>query len=138
MHTRKLSSLMLIAAVMLVTSSAAEARSAVLQDPPPVVFGCQLPMKTVQNKLKQAFVNRGWNAKWVGNGHLIGKIIVRNKHTLVVDVRYNTRQFDINFKNSDNLKYRVRDGVQYIHSNANKWMMNVNNDARKLLSSKCH
>ena len=124
-------------ALILALPGVAEARSARLQDPPAVKFGCQLPMKTVQNKLKQVFIKRGWTVKWVGNGHLIGKIRVRNKHTLVVSVRYNTRQFDINYKNSDNLKYRVKNGVQYIHSNANKWMMNVSRDAQELLSSKC-
>ncbi|RTZ58495.1 MAG: hypothetical protein DSZ32_06850 [Gammaproteobacteria bacterium] len=124
-------------ALMISAPGAAQARSSVLTDPPPVKFGCQLPMKTVQNKLKQAFIKRGWTAKWVGNGRLVGRIKVRNKHTLVVSVKYNTRQFDIDFKNSDNLKYRVKDGVQYIHSNANKWMMNVSREAQKLLSAQC-
>ena len=137
MNIRKFSSLALVAAFMLAASATAEARSAVLQDPEPVIFGCQLPMKKVQNALKKAFINRGWTARWVGNGHLVGKIIVRNKHTLVVNVKYNTRQFDINYKNSKNLKYRVRDGVQTIHPNANKWMRNVQNDATALLSSLC-
>ena len=126
-----------LALTLLTISGAAEARRAVLHDPEPVKFGCQLPMKTVQKALKKAFVNRGWTAKWVGNGHLIGKIVVRNKHTLVVGVRYNTRQFDINYKNSNNLKYRVKNGTQTIHPNANKWMMNVDREATAILSSKC-
>jgi len=133
----KFSTLLLIIAVALTTSNTAEARSTVLRDPQPVTFGCQLPMKTVQHALKKAFINRGWTIKWVGNGHLIGKIVVRNKHTLVVSVKYNTRRFDIDYKNSINLKYRVKDGVQIIHPNAVKWMQNVNKEATAILSSKC-
>lgn len=127
----------LVGLALFTASGTAEARRAVLEDPQPVKFGCELAMKTVQKGLKEAFAGRKWTTKWVSNGRLVGKIIVRNKHTLVVEVKYNTRQFDINYKNSNNLKYRVKDGVQTIHPNANKWIMNVNNDATSILSSKC-
>lgn len=127
-----------ILANMLVLQSPAQARSAVLVDPEPVEFGCKLSMAQAKKAIKTGLRTREWTHKTKKPGHLEGHIVVRGKHTLWVDVHYTGTSFDINYKDSDNLNYKVKDnGVRRLHPNANSWMNNLKNDIRNSAYTMC-
>ena len=65
------------------------------------------------------------------------QIIVRNKHTLAVEIKYTNKSFDINYKSSKNLNYSANDGKPRIHPNDNSWMQNINNDISSQLNYMC-
>ncbi|MDT8344882.1 MAG: hypothetical protein RQ752_10685 [Thermohalobaculum sp.] len=74
----------------------------------------------------RAGAKRGWIFTDERPGHLIGNIIVRGKHFVEIDVKFNTENFSINYKSSRNLNY---DPVRYeIHPNYNSWITNLEQD----------
>ena len=72
---------------------------------------------------------RGWTFEDVAPGHMIGKVNVRNKHFATVDVTFDTEQFSINYKSSQNLNYNA--DTKEIHPNYNKWVQNLRNDIQQ-------
>lgn len=112
--------------MLVLQSSAHAARRAVLIDPEIMEYGCKLSMTQAENVIKAGLRAREWTYKLKKRGHIEGRILVRGKHTLWVDISYTQRTFDINYKDSDNLNYQVKDdGTRYLHPNANSWMTNL-------------
>ena len=87
--------------------------------------------------ISAGLASRGWLITNKKPGKLVAQVIVRNKHTLVVSIKYTDDSYDIDYLNSDNLNYKTKDGVAYIHPNANSWMDNINQDIRSQLSILC-
>ena len=113
-------------AMFALVNNAQAARRAPLADPEPMQFGCKLSMEQAENAIKSGLRERQWTYKKKQPGLIEGKIVVRGKHTLWIDIAYTQHSFDINYKNSDNLNYRVDDdGMRYLHPNGNSWMHNV-------------
>jgi hypothetical protein len=112
--------------------------AAKLIDPPRSEWGCELTNERVLQGITAGLIGRGWvlssNDK---NGNLVAQVIVRGKHTLVVDISYTTSAYDINYKSSDNLKYKLKNEVPYIHRNANSWMDNIQLDITAQLQALC-
>lgn len=84
-------------------------------------------------QVKQAIVRagalRGWVITPVRDGHMIGDINVRNKHTAKVDIGYDAGGFSIKYVDSTNLRYRKdEDGKDVIHNNYNRWVNNLRHD----------
>ena len=51
-------------------------------------------------------------------GPIVAEIVVRGRHTLVVDIEFDSMSFDISYKSSINLSYQVREGgTHIIHRN---------------------
>jgi ABC-type xylose transport system substrate-binding protein len=84
-----------------------------------------------QDAARRAIVSAGVNQRypWVVVGESAGKLtlqsVVRGKHTLVVDVTYDTKAFSIKYAGSTNMNAEVLDGVQLIHPNYNKWVQQL-------------
>lgn len=76
--------------------------------------------KDVDNSIIRAGATLGWSIKKVGPGHLVGTLHLRD-HVAVVDITYDSKVYNINYKDSTNLKY---DGTN-IHSNYNGWVQNL-------------
>lgn len=74
----------------------------------------------VANAIKRAGAGLGWVMKEEGPGHMVGTLFLRD-HVAKVDITYNTKSFDITYKDSTNLNY---DGTN-IHSNYNGWVSNL-------------
>jgi len=54
-------------------------------------------------------------------GPIVAEIVVRGRHTLVVDIEFDSMSFDISYKSSINLSYQVREGgTHIIHRNENR------------------
>ena len=119
--------------------SAAHARAAKpLLNPGSSEWGCKLSMSEVKRGIDTALLIKEWSPSDSRTGYTQGKIIVRGKHTLVVDINYTENTFEIKYKSSDNLKYSKNDeGVEMIHPNANSWMSNLNHSISIVLRGKC-
>lgn len=65
----------------------------------------------------------GWQMRKQSPGHIVGILHLRS-HMAEVDVTYNTKSYNINYKNSTNLKYDPSKNI--IHSNYNGWIQNLN------------
>jgi hypothetical protein len=117
--------------------SSAYGRSREFVDPAPVQIGCTLSQDKVLKAISSGLVGRGWYLTSKKPGDLVAKIIVRNKHTLVVAIKYTNKMFDIDYKSSDNLNYHESDGKKYLHPYAISWMNNLSNDIQAQLSLYC-
>ena len=71
---------------------------------------------------------RGWKMTMLEPGLIRGKIVVNNKHTVEVNITYNETDFSINYWNSNNMNYTVRDGVRNIHPKYNRWVRILKED----------
>jgi antibiotic biosynthesis monooxygenase (ABM) superfamily enzyme len=121
---------------LLVVSSKVQA--APLVNPQPIQVPCERSLKDVKKAIWLALIGRTWNPLDKGPGAIEAKVIVRGKHTLVVDIKYDTKSVMIRYKDSDNLNYHVsKDGEATIHRNANSWMENIANDTRNQLAIAC-
>ena len=139
MILRRIKPYLMALAVVGVVGSTSIAHSANLKDPEPSLWGCDLSPEQVLQGIRAGLVGRGWIVtEDDGQGNLVAQILVRAKHTLIVDIVYNDQSFDINYKDSDNLDYRIRrNGTVNIHRNANSWMNNIRMDITAQLSALC-
>ena len=71
---------------------------------------------------------RNWVSEAVSPGHIEATNVIRGKHTVVVDIRYNTETFSINYKSSQNLNYVS--ATNMIHPNYNSWIRLLEADIR--------
>ena len=129
-----------IAAVIgfLLTTTSVEARRAKpLEDPPRATWGCELTKKQVKQGIATGMTSLGWTPQSQSDGTVFGVIVVREKHTLRVTVKFDTTSFDIDYLSSGNLKYKEVNGVKKIHPHGNGWMRNLNNAILANLQLEC-
>ena len=119
--------------------STAYARAAKpLLNPGPTAWGCTLSLSEVKKGIDTGLFVREWTSSNAKTGYVQGKVVVRGKHTLVVDINYTESSFEIKYKSSDNLKHSINSsGVEKIHPNANSWMDNLNSSIVAALKSEC-
>ena len=139
MRLRSMKSCFMALAIVGVIGSASTARSANLNDPEPSLWGCELSQEQVLQGITVGLIGRGWSViENDGQGNLVAQIVVRAKHTLIVDIAYDDQSFDINYKDSVDLEYRIRrNGTANIHRNANSWMNNLREDIAAQLLTLC-
>ena len=130
--------LLILLCYFLVVNTASARAAKALINPATSEWGCKLSTDEVKLGLSSALIARGWSMSNQKPGYMQAKVIVRGKHTLVVDINYTENSFDIKYKSSINLKYKVdSECIEKIHPNANSWMENVRSDATKILSNMC-
>lgn len=113
-------------------------QAAPLVNPQPIQVPCETSLKDVKKGIWLALIGRTWNPVDKGEGLIEATVVVRGKHTLVVDIKYDTKSVAIRYKDSDNLSYHVsNDGKATIHRNANSWMENIAKDTRNQLAVAC-
>ena len=139
MRLGSMKSCLMALAIIGLIGSASTARSANLNDPAPSLWGCELSQEEVMQGITAGLIGRGWSIiDNDGEGHLVAQVIVRGKHFLTVDLTYDDQSFDIDYKESANLEYRLkRNGRAKIHRNANSWMNNIRQDITVQLSALC-
>ena len=92
--------------------------------------GQKLSLDAVGKVITSAGVTLGWQMKTVKPGTIVGTLNLRN-HTAVVEVTYNTENYSINYKDSENLKYNGTN----IHPNYNGWIRNLDSGIRAQLKT---
>ena len=129
----------ILVGMLTIFGSVPTAHAAILIDTPRAEWGCELSPEQVVQGITSALISRGWIVTDSNSdGNIVAQIIVRNKHTLVVDIAYDKKSYDIAYKSSINLNYKDNgDGTAVIHRNANKWISNIHQDIVKQLSALC-
>jgi hypothetical protein len=84
-------------------------------------------MENIEKAIMRAGLTLGWQIAPKGPGHAEGVLVLRT-HRAVVDITYDTKSFNINYKDSLNLDYREKDKT--IHSNYNGWIQNLEKGIR--------
>jgi len=78
----------------------------------------------ITNGIIRAGNSLGWQMRKQSPGHIVGILHLRT-HMAEVDITYDTKSYNINYKNSTNLNYDPSKNI--IHSNYNGWIQNLNN-----------
>lgn len=79
----------------------------------------EVSVKAVHTAIIRACVLLEWVPKEKNPNTIRASILVRNKHTVVVDIPYSANSYSIKYVNSINMKAKP-DGT--IHPNYNKWV----------------
>jgi len=140
MITRSQVTLTILVLVFFSFSGSAHARAAKpLVTPEPAEWGCTLALSEVKSGIEAGMKSREWASAETSQGHITAKIIVRGKHTLIVDIDYTKSRFEIKYKDSKSLKYSVdSEGIKKIHPFASTWMENLKVSIVPELQRKCH
>jgi hypothetical protein len=123
--------------LLLATTNVQARRVKPLQDPPKASWGCELTKKQVTKEITAGMISLNWTPQSQKDGTVFGVLVVREKHTLRVRVKFDTTSFDINYVSSVNLKYKEVNGVKKIHPYANDWMRNLSNTILVNLQPEC-
>jgi hypothetical protein len=75
----------------------------------------------VQEAIVRAAKSLAWTLSPDGERKFVATLVVRNKHTIAVNVAYTSEKFSVTFHSSNNMKYEVKDGVAMIHPYYNDW-----------------
>ena len=84
-------------------------------------------MENIEKAIMRAGLTLGWQIVPKGPGKIEAILNIR-KHQAVIDITYDTKSFNINYKDSVNLDYR--EGDKTIHSNYNGWIQNLEKGIR--------
>lgn len=76
--------------------------------------------------IRRAGTGLGWQMKSVAPGQILGVLYLRS-HVAKVDITFDTKTFNIQYKDSVDLDYKTEDGANTIHSNYNGWIQNLEN-----------
>lgn len=96
----------------------------------PVVANKAVSMDDMQKAIVRAGVGLGWQMKPVSPGLIVGTLNLRT-HMAMVDVNYDTKTYNISYKDSSNLDYTG----DSIHKNYNSWVQNLDKGIRAQLSN---
>ena len=86
----------------------------------------------VEKAIIRAGTGLGWVMKKMNDGNIQGTLVLR-KHEAVVAIKYNSKEYSINYIDSKNLDYNP--GENTIHPNYNGWIQNLNKAIRVQLST---
>jgi hypothetical protein len=93
-------------------------------------YGKPVTMTDVERAIIRAGLALGWQMRPVKPGHIQGTLNLRT-HTAVVDITYDTKSYNIAYKDSTNLDYN--DGR--IHRNYNGWIQNLEKGIRAQMAA---
>jgi hypothetical protein len=87
----------------------------VINEPLQRADGGRLTDARVMQAIFSAAAQRKWTLGQAAGGLVTATLVIRNKHTMVVDIMYGASTISARYRSSINLKYWVRNGVPYIH-----------------------
>lgn len=103
-------------------------RQSPLVDPAPIAVPTGLTDVQVGKAVKAALIGRGWTVGEEQAGSVAASLS-RDEWVAKIRVDFNTKQVQIRYVDSTNLKYEVkRDGTRLIHSNYMGWMQYLSGD----------
>ena len=80
----------------------------------------KLTLSDYEKAITRAGTYRRWVSNPVAPGHIEATNVIRTKHTVVIDIFFNTETFSIDYKNSTHLKWDPTSRT--IHPNYNSWV----------------
>ncbi len=78
-------------------------------------------LEDINKAVAVAATIKHWTLSNATPGHATASLVVRDKHTVVVDIVYTEKALSMRYKDSTNMHYQNRDGDEYIHRKYNKW-----------------
>ena len=98
-------------------------------------YGSKKPtLEEVQAALSRAAEIRGWTIEDISPGHAIGRILVRGKHSVTIDITYTTETMSMTYVDSSNMDFRSDSDGEVIHLKYNAWINNLLSTLRKQLA----
>ncbi len=94
--------------------------AALLRDPRPIPLPPAMSKAQVQQIILAALDYRGWQPGKVENNALVATLAIR-KHMIKMIIDFSGADIVFRYKESINMKYLERSGLQYIHENYNVW-----------------
>ena len=77
----------------------------------------------MRNAILKGCIEKNWSPVERSPGLIEATLVVRSKHTVVVEIPYTNQGYKINYKSSINMEYTENsDGTFRIHPNYNKWV----------------
>ncbi|HET7930296.1 MAG TPA: hypothetical protein VFL63_02765 [Rhodanobacteraceae bacterium] len=111
-------------------------RQVPLVDPQPILVPANVSQAHVKQVIGTALSARGWRIVKNVPGE-IDAVYDPRDFSVTIAVHYNTKQIQINYVTSNNLRYEVKNGVRYIHTNYQSWIKNLVTDiSNSLMLSK--
>jgi hypothetical protein len=105
-----------------------------LVDPEPIAVPAGLNIDQVAKAVKVGVTSRsGWIVTKDQPGQVEATLSVRD-HMLKVNIPYSTSSVAIKYVDSQNLDYKDKAGVKYIHPKWNNWTRNVLSDIQRELN----
>lgn len=76
----------------------------------------------VKNAIIKGGAVHGWKVIDEKPDQLTLQLLVRNKHTVVINAAYDSRGYRFSYVSSNNMDYFPRNKKPYIHSSYNRWL----------------
>lgn len=134
-HQTALACLFILFTLFATPAMARQAVPIIQYDNIPIVSTQKLDTAQVLQAIKLGAASQHWVISNVENGALNATILVRQKHTVVVHIKYDTDKYSIHYQDSTNMKYeKSSDGQAIIHPFYNKWVAALNEAIRLELS----
>ena len=86
-----------------------------------------LTLKQMRGAIARGCIARQWHVAEVDPNTIEATITVRGKHRAVVTIPFTNNHYEIKYKSSANLEYKLKDGVEYIHPHYISWIRNLDN-----------
>lgn len=85
------------------------------------------PLQAVQvgQAIQAAAGAKNWTIATQSDGNLLATLVVRNKHTIVVEIAYAADKYSLKYKSSVDMNYAARDGQPVIHPFYNRWVQEL-------------
>ena len=99
-------------------------RQSPLEDPAPIAVSPKVSEADVTKAIKIALLRRGWTTTADKPGEVDATLHLR-EHTADIAVDYDAHEIKIKYVDSTNLKYEMKDGKRYIHTNYLGWIHNL-------------
>ena len=124
--------ILLVFILLLCTAcSTSQAIHNVSSSPIPIREGASLSLDEVSTAIKNACIYKKWEPEQIRDGLIEAKITVRGHHTAVVDISYDTKSYNITYKESVGLDHKGNK----IHRNYNKWVILLDEEISANLAS---
>jgi len=94
--------------------------AALMKTPPPIPLPEGVSKDRAQEVVLAAIAYRGWEPGKIENQALVATLAIR-KHMIKMIIDFSGDAVSFRYKESINMKYLERSGLQYIHGNYNTW-----------------
>jgi hypothetical protein len=99
-------------------------RQSPLVDPPPIAVSPNVKGSDVAKAIKIALIRRGWATTTEKPGEVDATLRLRD-FSADIAVDYDAHAVQIKYVGSTNLKYEMKNGQQFIHTNYLGWIHNL-------------
>lgn len=90
--------------------------------PIPATNGQAPTVAAIDDAMRRALAEHEWTIKAAEPGRIHAALVVRTKHFVEVEIRFDASKYSIVYLSSVNLNYRLDSKGERIHPNYHKWV----------------